>query len=126
MVWQIMRYNGPHTCSAPKKSQDNRNFDSNMIALYIQALLQEQPAIKVKALLVGLKERFGITPSYKKVWKEKQKAIARLWGDWDDSYKMLCQFMHAAVTLNPGSCWHHKGEAHLQNGILVEGVRQFK
>ena len=30
--------------------------------------------------------------------------------------------MHAAVTLNPGSCWHHEGEAHLQNGVLVEGL----
>ena len=114
--WQITRYNGPHTCSAPGQSQDNRNFDSNMIALYIQALLQEQSGIKVKALLAGLKERFGITPSYK-------KAIARLWGDWDDSYKMLCQFMHSAVTLNLGSFWHHEGEAHLKNHVLVEGVR---
>ena len=85
-------------------------------------MLQEQPAIKVKALLAGLKERFGITPSYKKVWKGKQKAIARLWGDWDDSYKMLCHFMHAVVTLNPSSFWHHEGEAHLKNHVLVEGV----
>ena len=97
-----------------------------MIASYIQAMLQEQPCIKVKALLAGLKDRFGITPSYKKVWKGKQKAIANLWGDWDDSYKILCQFMHAAVSLNPGSCWHHEGEEHMQNGVLVEGVRQFK
>ena len=74
--WEITRYTGPHTCSALGQSQDNRNFDSNLIASYIQAMLQEQPDIKVKALLAGLKERFGITPSYKKVWKGKQKAIA--------------------------------------------------
>ena len=30
------------------------------------------------------------------------------------------------VTLNPGSFWHHEGEAHLQNHVLIEGVRQFK
>ena len=69
--WQITRYNGLHTCSAPGQSQDNRNFDSNLIVAYIQALLQEQPSIKVKALLTGLKEWFGITQSYKKVWKGK-------------------------------------------------------
>ena len=61
-----------------KESKDNRNFDSNLIASYIQAMLQEQPGIKVKAFIAGLKERFGITPSYKKVWKGKQKAIANL------------------------------------------------
>ena len=34
--------------------------------------------------------------------------------------------MYASVTLNPGSFWHHEGEAHLKNGVLVKGVRQFK
>ena len=125
-LWQITRYNGPHTCTAPGQSRDHKNFDSNLIATYIQAMLQEQPGIMIKALQFGFVERFSIRPTYKKVWMAKQKAIANLWGDWDDSYAMLCNFMHVAVTLNPGTFWHQEGEAHLKNGILVEGVRQFK
>ena len=125
-LWQITRYDGPHTCSAPGQSQDNRNFDSEFISGYIQAMLQEQPDIKVKTLIAGLKERFGITPTYKKVWHAKQKAISNLWGDWDESYQLLCHFMHATVSANHDSFWDHKGEAHLINHCLVEGVRQFK
>ena len=34
--------------------------------------------------------------------------------------------MHATMTLNPRTFWHQEGEAHLKNGVLVEGVRQFK
>ena len=70
-LWQITTYNGPHTCTAPSEKQDNRNFDSNLIAAYIQSMLEVQPGIKVRALLAGMKERFGITPSYKKVWAGK-------------------------------------------------------
>ena len=55
-LWQITRYNGPHTCTAPGLSQDNSNFDSNLIASYIQAMLQQQPGIMVKALQAGLVE----------------------------------------------------------------------
>ena len=121
-LWQITRYNGPHTCTAPGLSQDNSNFDSNLIASYIQAMLQQQPGIMVKALQAGLVERFSIRPTYKKVWMAKQKAIANLWGDWDESYAVLCKFMHATVTLNPGTFWHHEGEAHMKNGVLVQGV----
>ena len=49
-----------------------------------------------------------------------------MWGDWDESYQLLCHFMHATVSTNFDSFWHHEGEAHLINHCLVEGVRQFK
>ena len=49
-LWQITRYNGAYTCIAHGQSHDHKIFDSNLIAAYIQAMLQEQLGIKVKAL----------------------------------------------------------------------------
>ena len=79
-LWQITRYNGAYTYTAFGQSHDHKNFDSNLIAAYIQAMLQVQPGIMIKALQAGLVERFSIRPTYKKVWMAKQKAIANLWG----------------------------------------------
>ena len=42
-------------------------------------------------------------PSYKKAWEAKQKAISKIWGDWDESYKRLPHFMAALMHTNPGS-----------------------
>ncbi|XP_015954388.1 uncharacterized protein LOC107478772 [Arachis duranensis] len=46
---------------------------------------------------------YGYKVSYKKVWLAKQKAIARIYGDWDDSYNQLQRYFNALQTFVPGT-----------------------
>ncbi|XP_015935295.1 uncharacterized protein LOC107461319 [Arachis duranensis] len=39
------------------------------------------------------KANYGFRPSYRKVWMAKQKAIAHIYGDWEDSYAELPRLM---------------------------------
>ncbi|XP_072071416.1 uncharacterized protein [Arachis hypogaea] len=46
---------------------------------------------------------YGYKVSYKKVWLVKQKAIARIYGDWDDLYNQLQRYFNVLQTFIPGT-----------------------
>ncbi|RYR12247.1 hypothetical protein Ahy_B04g069774 [Arachis hypogaea] len=58
--------------------------------------------ICVKVLQGSVESAYGYKVSYKKVWLAKQKAIARIYGDWDDSYNQLQRYFNALQTFIPG------------------------
>ncbi|XP_015948901.1 uncharacterized protein LOC107473828 [Arachis duranensis] len=51
----------------------------------------------------SVESAYGYKVSYKKVWLAKQKAIARIYGDWDDSYNQLQRYFNALQTFVPGT-----------------------
>ncbi|XP_035840400.1 uncharacterized protein LOC110914388 [Helianthus annuus] len=101
--FDITKYTGPHTCLHSKITQDHPNLDASLIAQEIQHLIKEQPSISISALRAEVIDKLGYTPSYKKVWLGKQKAIERVFGDWDESYIILPKFMEALKKFNPGT-----------------------
>ncbi|XP_057745531.1 uncharacterized protein LOC130963429 [Arachis stenosperma] len=46
-------------------------------------------SVSIKVLLNTTAAHFGFRPMYKRVWLAKQKAIAHIFGDWDESYNEL-------------------------------------
>ena len=40
-----------------------------------------------------MENRFGFKTSYRKVWLTKQKAIAWIFGDWEESYNELPRWL---------------------------------
>ncbi|XP_016206038.1 uncharacterized protein LOC107646363 [Arachis ipaensis] len=57
-------------------------------------------ATSIKVLQNATKAHFGFRPTYRRVWMAKQKAMAQIYGDWDDSYNELPDGAH--VTPQPG------------------------
>ena len=49
--------------------------------------------ITIATLKKNVKVKFHYTTSYKKIWHAKQKAITKIFGDWDTSYQELPKFM---------------------------------
>ncbi|XP_052621981.1 uncharacterized protein LOC111915124 [Lactuca sativa] len=47
-------------------------------------LIKEQPSISIPALRAEIVETLGYTPSYKKLWVGKQKAIEHVFGNWEE------------------------------------------
>ncbi|XP_076912229.1 uncharacterized protein LOC143570470 [Bidens hawaiensis] len=101
--FDITKYTGPHTCLHSNITQDHPHLDASLIAQEIQHLIKEQPSISISALSAEVVNNIGYTPSYKKVWVAKQKAIEHVFGDWDESYLTLPKFMEALQKFNPGT-----------------------
>ncbi|XP_020989046.1 uncharacterized protein LOC110276497 [Arachis duranensis] len=71
----------------------------------------EQPQVLQEATEVT----YGFRPSYQKVWLAKQKAVAQIYGDWEESYRDLpCWILGIKPTmdgsvalLNLNLSWNH-------------------
>ncbi|XP_022023776.1 uncharacterized protein LOC110924041 [Helianthus annuus] len=102
-TFEIVKYTGPHTCLHYKITQDHPNLDASLIAQEIQRLIKEQPSISITALRAEIIDKLGYTPSYKKVWVGKQKAIEEVFGNWEESYNLLPKFLYALQRFNPAT-----------------------
>ena len=67
-------------------------------------MVNKDPKINIQAIGAVVKRIFNCTPSYKKLWAAKQKAMARIFGGWDTSYQELPKWMRALQNFNQGSC----------------------
>ena len=56
-VWEIRRYNGPHTCNAAMISQDHKKLDSDIIAQYIEPMVRADPSFKVKLVIAEIQSQ---------------------------------------------------------------------
>ncbi|KAG5549481.1 hypothetical protein RHGRI_014722 [Rhododendron griersonianum] len=102
--WIISRYAGPHTCVAESVSQDHHNLDARFISEIIAPIVKKDASMKVKVLQAMILERpEGFQPSYAKTWAAKQIAIARFFGNWDESYAEVESFLAAVKVKNPGT-----------------------
>ncbi|XP_025648155.1 uncharacterized protein [Arachis hypogaea] len=50
-------------------------------------------AILVKILQNAVSTKYGFNPIYRKVWMAKQKAIAQIYGDWEESYNLILRWI---------------------------------
>nr|XP_025661114.1 uncharacterized protein LOC112756706 [Arachis hypogaea] len=52
-------------------------------------MVRADASVNIKVLLNATAAHFGFRPTYRRVWMAKQKAVAVIYGDWDDSYNEL-------------------------------------
>ena len=102
-VWEIRRYNGPHTCLSTSLSQDHPKLDTNVICANIFSMVQADPTISIKVLQGSVEAKYGFKTSYRKVWLAKQKAIGKIYGDWEESYNELPKWLRGLQAFNPGT-----------------------
>ncbi|XP_016163130.1 uncharacterized protein LOC107605680 [Arachis ipaensis] len=101
--WMIRKYEGPHSCLATSMSQDHAQLDSDVICHHIHPMVQADATICVKVLQGSVESAYGYKVSYKKVWHAKQKAIVKIYGDWDESYDQLRRYFNALQAFIPGT-----------------------
>ncbi|XP_057745630.1 uncharacterized protein LOC130963543 [Arachis stenosperma] len=88
-LWEVKRYNGPHMCLATSISSDHRTLDYHMISAFIMPMVRADASVSIKVLLNATAAHFGFRPTYRRVWLAKQKAVALIYGNWDESYNEL-------------------------------------
>ncbi|XP_025648153.1 uncharacterized protein [Arachis hypogaea] len=110
-MWEVRRYNGPHSCMQTSIGQDHGRLDSKVIAQHIFTMVKANPTISIRILQGGVERHFGYKASYQNVCLAKQRVITRIYGDWEESYNELpcgysqcrCTWVQLVTQLWPGS-----------------------
>ena len=64
-------------------------MDSNFVALEIVGKLRQNHNARIHELWEIIHTKYNHELSYSKVWDAKQKAIAKIFRDWEESYQRL-------------------------------------
>ena len=102
-LWVVTVYVGPHTCISLGLPKDGRMMDSNFVASELLPILLKKHTTTVHDLRTNMSMKFGHELSYSKVWDAKQKAIAKIFGDWEKSYQKLQKLLLAYIDQDPGT-----------------------
>ncbi|XP_025617212.1 uncharacterized protein [Arachis hypogaea] len=87
--WEVRRYNGAHTFLTTSISSDHRQLNYHVICARIYQFVRADAAVSIKVLQEATESTYGFRHSYRKVWKAKKKAVAQIYGDWEESYTEL-------------------------------------
>ncbi|XP_058753389.1 uncharacterized protein LOC131626586 [Vicia villosa] len=101
--WVIGYISQDHTCVNTNVSQDRRKLSYAIICQEILPLVDKDPSLKVKTIISHIVATYNYTPSYRKAWLAKTKAIKIVYGNWEDSYKRLPRFLYALQIYAPGT-----------------------
>ncbi|XP_015936663.1 uncharacterized protein LOC107462568 [Arachis duranensis] len=102
-TWKVKRYNGPHTYLATSISSDHRQLDYHVIYVTIFSLVRADASVTIKVLQEAPEATYGFRPSYKKVWMAKQKAVAQIYSDWEESYGELSRWILGVTSTMEGT-----------------------
>ncbi|MFQ6645132.1 hypothetical protein Gotur_019795 [Gossypium turneri] len=67
-------------------------MDSAMLASLILPTVKADPRTSVSVLIANIRSQIGYTPSYRKAWIAKQKALEKMHSGWDASYNEIWQW----------------------------------
>ncbi|XP_058734136.1 uncharacterized protein LOC131605848 [Vicia villosa] len=101
--WVIGYISQDHTCVNTNVSQDHRKLSYDIICQEILPLVDKDPSLKVKTIISHIVATYNYTPSYRKAWLAKTKAIEIVYGNWEDSYKRLPRILYALQIYAPGT-----------------------
>ena len=94
-MWVISKCNGPHSCTSLQVATDGWMMDSKFISIALEKYVREDLTRSIKDLRSILHAKHEHDVTMYKVWEAKQKAVKRIYGDFDESYAKMPQFLAA-------------------------------
>ena len=99
-LWMVTSYESPHNCMPLGTALDGRMMDYNFLATEFVPTLQENHTATIDHLRDFIKAKYyGHKLSYYKIWDVKQKTIAKIFGNWEESYQRLRKLLLASVAI---------------------------
>ncbi|KAL0008632.1 hypothetical protein SO802_010134 [Lithocarpus litseifolius] len=93
-LFEVRKYNGPHTCTESTLTHDHEQLDTHAIEKELRDVVKNDPTIKISSLQQTLYNKFQYRPFYFKVWEAKEKAIGKAFaGLFGEKCLLLCQAM---------------------------------
>ena len=65
----------------------------DVIAQSVLGMVKHEPSIPISLIRKRIRSQTGFQISYRKAYKAKQKSIAKMFIDWDESYEMLPRWL---------------------------------
>ncbi|XP_073223452.1 uncharacterized protein [Cicer arietinum] len=96
-----------------------------MICQSIMQVVKVDPSIKVKVIVAQIRALHNYTVSYKKVYMGKNKAIKQIYGNWEESYNQLSQWLLVMKTFAPGTKIEMETIPAYHENSLIDGIRIF-
>ncbi|XP_021718585.1 uncharacterized protein LOC110686279 [Chenopodium quinoa] len=122
----LVTYKGPHreNCVTEVLSTNHPHLDSSIVSEYVKSFVQKDPSLKVEFIQDSISKQFHFDVLYRRAWYAKEKAIAKIFGDWESSYGRLPHFIQALQQSNPGTVvvWKHKA---LVDGVYYSNMEVF-
>ena len=92
-----------------------------MICSCILPLIAADASITVSVLMAEIRSQYGYMVSYTKAWRAMQKAIVRVYGDWEKSYNELPRWLIALQHFVPGTIVELQTKPAYHGNRIVEG-----
>ena len=102
-LWMVTSYVGLHSCISFGLRRDGKMMDSNFVASEIVGKLRQNHTTRIDELWEIIHTKYNHELSYYKVWDAKQKAIAKIFGDWEESYQRLRELLLAYLDQDSGT-----------------------
>ncbi|CAK8564722.1 unnamed protein product [Lathyrus sativus] len=80
-LWEIGIMNPPHSCSTTLFNQDHQKLTSQLMSQKLMPFVDRDPSIKVSVCISKIVSEFHFTPSYRKTWITRNKAIEQVYGN---------------------------------------------
>ncbi|XP_061354755.1 uncharacterized protein LOC133299318 [Gastrolobium bilobum] len=123
--WMITRWGGKHNCLKEHISQGHRQLDTDVIADLVIGMIKEEPSVSISLVKERITAKYGFKVSYRKAWYAKQKAIAIMYGDWEESYAFLPKWCEYMLRFSPGSFYNIQTNDLYAEQSLVTGKKVF-
>ncbi|XP_061345345.1 uncharacterized protein LOC133291153 [Gastrolobium bilobum] len=88
-------------------------------------MIKKEPSVAITLVQERITHSYGFKVSYKKAWYAKQKAMAMLYGDWEESYAFLPSWCEYMLRFSPGSFYNIQTKDCFVARQLVPGKRVF-
>ena len=125
-LWEIGIMEPPHNCSTTIFNQDHRQLSSRLMSERLMPLVEKDPSIKVSVCINEIVSFFKYTPSYKKAWIARNKAIEQVFGNWEKSYNELPNYLLALKKFVPGTVVEMQTlPVYTDDGTIIAGKQIF-
>ncbi|KAM6598443.1 hypothetical protein CsatA_018052 [Cannabis sativa] len=93
-----------HNCSLDIVMGDHKQANCNMIAEIIKKkFLSIKRNHRPNDIMIDMIDNFGVSTSYQKAWRTREKALELTRGRQDESYQQLPKYLHMLKVVNPGT-----------------------
>ncbi|XP_025679527.1 uncharacterized protein LOC127745565 [Arachis duranensis] len=112
-------------------SQDHHQLDSSLICKVISPMIQSNPSVTIPVLQSAVHASYHFKPLYRKVWMAKQKAIARIYGDWKEFYNKVLKLLQALQSCFPDTICdlrvktYYEAFKHYKPFVSVDGTHLY-
>jgi hypothetical protein len=89
-TWRIITNKNPHNYRRPLGDRKHSQLTSNLIAGCARQYLKKDLSLRVQQIIMIIEIKYlGVTPTYGKLWRGRERAIEQLFSTYERSYTLL-------------------------------------